>query len=87
MEQQKSVDEKLTLGAYVCELGPGSACICCGAPLRWTDDNEMSRSTEWTRSRPRETRLLRCPDCGCEVGGILTEKVAAKTDQALNRAA
>ncbi len=87
MEQQKRVDEKLTLGAYVCKLRPGSACICCGAPLRWTNNDEMSRSTEWTRSRPEGARVLRCPDCGCEIGGISTEKAAAKTDQALNRAA
>ena len=87
MEQQERVDEKSTLGAHLCQLRPGSACICCGAPLRWTEGDRMSHSTEWTRPRPEGTRILECPKCGCEIDGVSTEKAATKTHQAFNRAA
>jgi DNA-directed RNA polymerase subunit RPC12/RpoP len=86
MEQHKRVEEVPTLGTFIRELRPGSACICCGAPLEWTIADDSSRSGEWSPSDP-ETRGLTCPYCGCEVDDGSAYKTASTTGRVLNRAA
>ncbi len=87
MERHKGVVEAPSLGTYLCGLRPGCACVCCGAPLRWIDNDKISRPTEWTRARSEEGRILACPDCGCEIRGVSTERAAAKAGSTLTRAA
>lgn len=86
MEQHKRVEKVPTLGSYMRELRPGSACICCGAPLQWTIGDDSPRSREWSPSDPKAHGLT-CPECGCEVDDASADKTASSAGRVLNRAA
>jgi hypothetical protein len=86
MEQHRRVEEVPTLGTFIRELRPGSACICCGTPLQWTVSDDSSQSREWSPSDPK-IRGLTCPDCGCEVDAASADQTASTTDRVLNQAA
>jgi len=87
MEGRSGVVEAPTLGAYVCDLHPGSACVCCGAAFQWMENGGASRAMDLSRSHPGESGTLRCPVCGCEIGGFSADQPSAKAGQALIRAA
>ena len=87
MKKHKREELVPTLGAYVSKLHPGSACICCGASLQQADAPRPNPSAEGLASSSDEACVLVCPDCGSEVGSLLSEEAAPGASRTLNRAA
>ena len=81
------VVEAPTLGAYVCDLHPGSVCLCCGAALQSMESGGASCTRGLSRPCPEESRILTCPVCGCEIAVFSGDPPSAKAGQELIRAA
>ena len=81
------VVEAPTLGAYVCDLHPGSVCVCCGAALQSMKSGGASCTMGLSPPYPEESRILTCPVCGCEIAVFSCDQPSAKAGQDLIRAA
>jgi hypothetical protein len=87
METVRGVGEAPTLGTYVSDLRPGSACVCCGTALHRIEGRGTARATTQGRLSLEESGSLACPNCGCEIVGLSADQAADEAGHTLTRAA